>query len=279
MSKAPTPLDAYLLKVERAKEHRDALDAYVGETFAVEANKPRLGIKSDPESGEQILYINYMPELDGFIDRCGLILGDAVHDLMSALDRLAYQLALLSTNGNLQKPNRVQFPICDTRDAFANAKTRHLGEVDDKFIAIMERFQGYHRIDEKHSIGPYFHPLSMLRDLASVDKHRLPIELAIPTSGMHGFHANALAINVFGMVEKFMKARGREEGFPKFPPAKLGAEVMRSTFPAPKSKAEMDVAGYVTATVAVNGDYPAVGLIDKIAAVVVNVIREFEPVF
>src|SRR5262245_46372286 len=130
MTKAKAPLDACLLKVERAKEHRDALDAYIRDTFAIDANRPRLGVKSDPETGEQILYINYMPELDGFANRCSLILGDAVHNLRSALDRLAYQLAHRSTSGNIQKPKSIQFPICDTTGEFAGAKARYLSEVD-----------------------------------------------------------------------------------------------------------------------------------------------------
>ncbi len=262
-----------LLKIERAREHRNALDIYVKETFSITANQPRLGIKSDPESGEQILYVNYMPELDGFIDRCGVLFGDAVHNLISALDRLSYQLALLSANGNIQKPNRVQFPICDTPTAFKKAKTRHLSEVDIKFINIMERFQGYHRIDEQHSIGPYFHPLSKLRDLASIDKHRLPIELGIPTTGMSDYHPITLAIYITGLIKGFVA------GSPQFPPAKLGAEVTRSRISAPESKAQMDMAGYVRPTVSVDGDYPAVGLFDKVAAVIITIIREFEPFF
>ena len=61
--------------------------------------------------------------------------------------------------------------------------------------------------------------------------------------------------------------------------AKLGAEVMRSKFPAPASEVKMDMAGYIIPDVAIDGEYSVIGTIDKIAAVVVNIIREFEPVF
>ena len=172
-----TPLDSCLLKIERAKEHRDALEKYERETFAVESNRPRLGIKFEPDTEDYVLFVNYMPDLNPFLDRYSLILGDAVHNLISALDRLAYQLALLHTGDNIQKPNSVQFPICDTTDKFERAKKRWLSEIAPDHVAIMERFQGYHRVDERHAIGPYFHPLSKLRDLVSLDKHRLPIEL------------------------------------------------------------------------------------------------------
>jgi len=275
MPKVTTSLDACLRKVERAKDHRDSLDAYIRETFAVEANRPRLGIRSDPETADQILYINYMPELDAFIDRCSLILGDAVHNLISALDRLTYQLALSSTGGNIKRPNSVQFPICDTLDAFSAAKARYLREIDEDHIAIIERFQGYHRIDEATAIGPYFHPLCKLRDLASVDKHRLPIKLVVPTSGGTHQGIESLMILLTGVLGKAFSGGG----FHEFPPAELGAEVMRSKFPVHPNKAQIEMAGYVSAVVALDGDYSTINLLDKIAAVVIKVIREFEPFF
>ena len=269
-----TPLDSCLLKIERAKEHRDALEKYERETFAVESNRPRLGIKFEPDTEDYVLFVNYMPDLNPFLDRYSLILGDAVHNLISALDRLAYQLALLHTGDNIQKPNSVQFPICDTTDKFERAKKRWLSEIAPDHVAIMERVQGYHRVDERHAIGPYFHPLSMLRDLVSLDKHRLPIELMIPTDSIASPTSGTVAIFTMGVMEQVLRA-----GSYKPCAAKLGAEVMRSKFPAPASEAKMDMVGYISPNVAIDGEYGAIGSFDKIAAVVINVVREFEPVF
>lgn len=270
----PSPLDGCRLKVGRAKEHRDALEKYEGETFAVESNRPRLGIKLDPHSGDYVHFINYMPDLEGFLDRCSLILGDTVHNLRSALDRLAYQLALLNTGGNLQKPDRIQFPICDSIEAFTGAKRNWLGEIDPEHVAIMERFQGYHRVDGGQAIGPYFHPLSKLRDLTNVDKHRLPINLLIPMDSIANVSAKTVESFVMGVVGQVLSV-----GSFKPPIAELGAEVMRSKSPAPPSQAEMDMAGYVSPNIAIEGKNNAVGAVDKIAAMVDKVIREFEPVF
>ena len=270
----PSPLDACLLKVERAKEHRDALENYERETFAVEGNRPRLGIKFEPDTEDCVLFINYMPDLDGFLDRCSLILGDTVHNLRSALDRLAYQLALLHTGGDIQDPSRIQFPICDSVEAFRDAKNRWLREIAPDHVAIMERFQGYHRVNERHVIGPYFHPLSKLRDLASVDKHRLPIDLMIPSDSIASPTVGAVAIFSTGVMEQVLRA-----GSFKRPIAELGAEVMRVKFSATASQWEGDMAGYVSPNIAIEGEYSAVGAVDKIAAMVVKVIREFEPVF
>ncbi len=271
----PSPLDACLLKVERAKEHRDALENYERETFAVEANRPRLGIKFEPDTGDSVLFINYMPDLEGFLDRCSLILGDTVHNLRSALDRLAYRLALLHTGGNIRKPKSIQFPICDSIEAFYSAKDRWLSEIAPDHVAIMERFQGYHRVDGSHAIGSNIHPLSKLRELVNVDKHRLPIKLVIPANNIaNPTSASTVAIFTMGVVEGVLSV-----GSYKPPVAELGAEVMRSKFPAQVSKAEMDMAGHVSPNVALEGEDSAVGTVDKIAAMVVKVIREFEPVF
>ncbi len=220
----PPSLDPSLLKVKRAKEHRDALEKYERETFAVESNRPRLGIKLDPVTGDYVHFINYMPDLEGFLDRCSLILGDTLHNLRSALDRLAYQLALLKTGGNIRNPKSIQFPICDSVEAFDKAKRKWLREIARDHVVIMERFQGYHRVDGGQD--PYFHPLSKLRDLSIVDKHRLPIDLVIPTSGIANASASTLAIFTMGVMEQVLGA-----GSYKPRVAKLDAEVMRSNFP------------------------------------------------
>ena len=271
----PPSLDGCLLKVERAKEHRDALEMYERETFSVESNRPRLGIKLKPDKGDYVFFINYMPDLDDFLARSSLILGDAVHNLRSALDRLAYQLALLHTGENIQRPDSIQFPICDSIGAFSDAKDRRLREIAPDHVAIMERFQGYHRVDGGQAVGPYFHPLSKLRDLANVDKHRLPINLLIPMDSITS-PASARIVEIFVMdvVGQVLKV-----GSFKPPIAELGAEVMRFKLPSPPTQAEMGMAGYVSPNIAIEGENSAVVAVDKIAAMVVKVISEFEPVF
>lgn len=273
----PNALDSCILKVERAKEHRNALNSYIRETFAVEANRPRLGIKHEPDTGEYVVFINYMPDLSHFIDRSSLFLGDAVHNLISALDRLTYQLADLNTGGKIMKPNSVQFPICDTVEQFKEKRRRYLSEIDPSHVTEIESFQGYHRIDESHSIGAYFHPLSMLRDLASTDKHRLPINLFIQTSAIANPTPALVGAYLTGLFTDMARVRPR---IPEhFPPAELNAEIIRTAARIPVSEAQMQLAGHIPLNVAIDGNWGAVAVIDKIAAMVVNVIRKFEPFF
>lgn len=270
-----SPLDGPRLKIERAKEHRENLRAYVGETFAVESNRPCLGIKVDPETEESVLFINYMPDLDGFLARCSLIIGDALNNLRSSLDRLAYQLAYLYTDGDIKKPNDILFPIRDSAGAFNRAKDKWLNEIHPDHIAIMERFQGYNQVDGELALGGNSHPLSTLNELVNLDKHRLPIDLVIPASGIvTPTSASVLAILVMGIVEEVITT-----GTPEWRVAELGVEIARSKFPAEITRANMEMGGYVLPDVFVDQDDSAVDMLDKVTGMVTQVVSEFEPAF
>jgi hypothetical protein len=267
------PLSGVWLKIERAQEHRDSLLEHIAKTNSIPENRPRLGVKFETDSGEYVLFVNHMPELSAFLSRASIILGDIVHNLISSLDRLAYQLALRHTCGKIAYPNRVQFPIADAPNRFAELRKRSLTEIDPVHVAIIERFQGYHRVGEV-SFGPYFHPLSKLRDLASADKHREPVELVIPTTA---WSMGAGEFDTFrqGALERFFKLKTIGD----FAPAELGAEVMRAILPSGAVQSQMDVEAYVPVDVAIGHYNPVVGAVDNIAAVVLQIVREFEPLF
>lgn len=270
------PLASTLLKIERAKEHRDALEKYVRETFAIENNRPRCGVKYDAETGEYVLFINHMPDLCDFLDRCSLIFADGLNCLRAALDHLAYQLAVLHTNGKLIKEGQIQFPICDTPESWNGEKGRRLREIAPEHVAIIERYQGYHRIDNTFVGDEWFHPLSMLRDLIGQDKHRLPIKLVIPTSQQELPSMNVVPLLIAGWFQKTMAASGR---IVPIPSAELGAEVMRAKLPPGMVETNVDVAAYIAPHIAIEGHRNVVATFDRIAATVVKVVREFEPAF
>ena len=108
------PLKGVWGKLRRAKVHRDALDVYITETFADEANRPLVGAKLEPESGDYIHYISRMPDLEPFLLEVGLRFGDAIHNLRSALNHLVMQLALLPKRKRTITPGQtlsIEFPI------------------------------------------------------------------------------------------------------------------------------------------------------------------------
>lgn len=50
-------------KLAWAKEQRDGLHEYIRQLFAVEGNRPCLGIKFHPDTAEYSLYVSAMPDL------------------------------------------------------------------------------------------------------------------------------------------------------------------------------------------------------------------------
>src|SRR5688572_11329470 len=97
------------LKLERARQHIEAIRARC-EAFTDRDPLPfssRVEQKQGPEGS--IAYTAYavvreQPPLD-----LGPIIGDAVHDIRSALDHLVYELA----PPNVRSKDKTQFPICD----------------------------------------------------------------------------------------------------------------------------------------------------------------------
>ena len=102
----------------------------------------------------------------------GVIAGDAINNLRSALNYVVWRLALARGETN----SRLQFPIVhdfgtkryDTpaRDRFAEvAKRYRLDLIGDDNLAFIERMQPYQ--------GRHWEPLAFLADLNDMDKHRV----------------------------------------------------------------------------------------------------------
>lgn len=89
----------------------------------------------------------------------GVVVGDVVHSLRSALDNLVYRVAWLDSG---EPQERTQFPIADTPEEFARRRNAWLRGVSDAHIAWLEEYQPY--------AGAGW--AAMLRDLSNIDKHR-----------------------------------------------------------------------------------------------------------
>jgi hypothetical protein len=261
--------------MERAKEHRDALQAHIDETFAVEANRPRLGAKFDPERGENIVFVNRMPDLTDFYERSSIILGDAVHCLRSALDHLAFQLSAREQGPKLEE-GKTMFVIADCPKQWNTGSKRWLAQVHPDDLTIIERYQGYHRIDEQLAVGPYFHPLAMLRDLDDTDKHRLLNTLAVPSTSFSLKGGAASAIVLFEVQDLTESLSTGDTSDFEAEPVELGTVVAHTRHMEPL-ETEEENSGYMTPAIAIAEGRPAVQVLDKVAATVTKIIREFEP--
>jgi hypothetical protein len=101
--------------------------------------------------------------------RWGVILGDCVHNLRSALDHLICQVTLLD-GGTMDDCAEAQFPIASkSEQQFENMADRRLPACfSDKHRAMVREPQPFHAGE-----GAPRHPLSVLADLSNADKHRV----------------------------------------------------------------------------------------------------------
>lgn len=256
-------------KLERAKEHRDALDDYITTTFEVEANRPKFKL----ETGEHVGYVSAMPDLDPFLVRCAVIVGDAIHNLRSGLDHLVFQLALANTGGMLPDERRVQFPIeddaarferrCDTRNP--HDRGAWIADLRKKDQAVLERFQPYNEVEGQQ------HPFAALRELSATDKHRLLSPVVIPPTRIE--KANLM---LGQLVNEHVRRSRAEFGRIKSDYVKLGAELFHARLPDTLAF-QMDVAGYIVPHLTFrSGNTSIVAAIDTMSVLAAELIGEFD---
>jgi len=142
------------LKVERAIKHIDEL-AIACKQF-IDATPFTLGRDIDPKTGYYNFTVN---DLKSPPPQIGLMAGDAVHNLRSALDHLAYQLVLV--NGHT--PSRhTCFPIFDDAAKFSTMDQRKVSGMSRAAIDAIAAAKPYKGGNE---------PLWVVHDLDIADKH------------------------------------------------------------------------------------------------------------
>lgn len=102
------------------------------------------------------------------LEQWALMAGDCVHDLRSALDNLAFALALLKCDPPL-RPAEIYFPVFDDAEAFNAKAGRTLKQLPEDAANLLSACQPFHRgADVKRDA------LLLLHHLDNHDKHRLP---------------------------------------------------------------------------------------------------------
>lgn len=101
-------------KIERAQKHRDELNAVVGPVLNWEAELFQMYAKLERESGYHVFRLAAMPK--DWRLQVGLVLGDIVHNLRSALEYLFWALSChyLGIHTTERLGNQVQLPIRTT---------------------------------------------------------------------------------------------------------------------------------------------------------------------
>jgi hypothetical protein len=162
----PDPFDGIEAKIDRAGEHIDALYSEIenwrkGDPYSVD---------SEPkgQSTHHRIYVRLRNAPDR--RRWGLLLGDAVHNMRSALDHLIYAVAI-RVSGQDPPPgfDRLQFVIIDSPLAWKAQAGMHL-PTDYKVRAVVKSVQPFKvsGTSEAHR-----DPLWWVCTLDNTDKHRL----------------------------------------------------------------------------------------------------------
>ncbi len=167
-------LTGVYLKLRRAEEHIQTLR---DETTAFRERDPKpFGFRTEIESGpgkarDDALYAVVREQPPASL---GLIVGDVIQNVRSALDYLVYEF---SSPENRSK-NGTQFPICDTRAKFLGRRNQaKIAGIAGEERALIERTQPY-----EWNYPQTDHPLIHLREFSNRDKHRLLVPVIAAVS-------------------------------------------------------------------------------------------------
>lgn len=150
------------LKWSRGNSHTAALQSKFGEWHASAPVSVDAVLREDRQGFDLVARVpRGIPKHEWALD-----LGDALHNLRSALDAVAWGMAHFN-DAKPTRPKRVTFPICDDERQWDEAVRAWVGEIQPEF---QERL----RIMQPFTYVPAggLSMLSMLHDLDIQDKHR-----------------------------------------------------------------------------------------------------------
>lgn len=156
------PLEGVRLKLDRAEQHLNMLNSQIGDFF--QRAPYFVSYERKPDGSEHIFRIHSKetPPL-----AFGLLIGDCLQNMRTALDHLAWQLAILS--GKSSPDTRTAFPICATKEAFEGGRTKpKLKDLSAEYRAVIKRLQPFRIGREARD-----HWLWHLNELARIDRHRV----------------------------------------------------------------------------------------------------------
>lgn len=156
MSQRNVSLDGTRLKLERAKDHLRDFEAATQRFFQT---NPYEIVVQDNTHADQRQHV--VVRADPLPASLSLILGDAIHNLRSALDHLIWQLVI--ANGG--KPNRnTGFPIWDTKAKYKAGRPGNAQGISQSALKVLYGLKPYKGGNS---------PLWTLHQLDITDKHRL----------------------------------------------------------------------------------------------------------
>ena len=186
------PLDGVQAKLDRAFEHGEALRDEIRGLVQGDFYDTRVEYQHKPDAKGNIWLRGYLDVLQEPPLKLGVMAGDCVHNLRSALDHLVYQLALLDGE---KSPSGTLFPIACTEaeylvvppNAVACLRDRALAGIAEPHRAMIDQEQPYISV----SAGSHArdHALAVLNSFWNRDKHRV-----IQTAALRPFSVEAIPV-------------------------------------------------------------------------------------
>jgi hypothetical protein len=247
--------DGIRAKLKRVQQNLEAMDT---ENGAYIASHPYTIVPEfEDETGWHRIELWAQPPRPIF----GIIIGEAIHNLRSALDQLAWQLATL--DGDPPQPDKVQFPIFSTpRKDFLNHPS--VNGMRQEHRTVLETLQPYRAGHGNTS-------LEQLAWISNTDKHRL-----VHTTASH---AGNLVPNVLQARSGYSIARS-EFGFTGL--LEGGTEIGRLKVEPPNPDLQVDMQFAPAISVAF-GDpgspvygFAADGLLKQILEIVEGLVAVFD---
>lgn len=158
-------LEGFQAKLRRADEHLSTL--VDGITAYLDTQPYLISFEVDAETGQNVAKAKANGEPPPVVE-WGLLIGDCVHNMRSALDHLAWELA------GPEPPRKTEFPIFHEVDEFERTtKGGGLWKIeaikDPHARALIKSVQPCYSDRPRREL----HPLASLRDFANIDKHRM----------------------------------------------------------------------------------------------------------
>ncbi|WP_344875977.1 hypothetical protein [Allokutzneria multivorans] len=174
------PENPWCAKAARAWDHIGDLRSRLLDFRSAEPYSLTPRMTDDAERVDYVLNIHHaVPAV------FGSIVGDVLHNLRSALENLAFRLAVLSNEEELTErlQHRAAFPICETPDAFdAWLRNRPKEMFSEAARAALREAQPFAELDrfkarepwrdESYEQHAHWHPLHRMNRLWNIDKHR-----------------------------------------------------------------------------------------------------------
>jgi hypothetical protein len=171
MSLDPARLRHVSLKVERAKAHVAELAGAVQKFFST--NPYAVGSKHHPETRKLIYFVAAVKAAP---DDLSLLAGDAIQNLSTALDHLAYQVVCKDTQDAPPNPRGIYFPIADDYQSYEASKARKLQGAKAATVQCFDMLKPYRGGNDN---------LWRLARLNNIEKHRLLFTVGSQAAGIH----------------------------------------------------------------------------------------------